>query len=92
MIDTALHILLGLTVLFAFHAASLLLGPMLTAGLFAAFYLYSREVTQQQGKHFANDFRRGWLPWKWSGEKNSETWIPVCCVLGVAAAIHFGVQ
>lgn len=90
--DTFAHILLGLTPLFAFHAAVLALGPLLAAGLFAAFTLYFREVTQKQGSAYDNDFRRGWLPWKWSLSKNIETWVPVGVVLAVAAAIEFGVQ
>lgn len=89
--DALLHTLLGLTLLFAFKAVMLLVGPTLAAGLIAVFWLYSREVTQEQGKDYANDFRFGWLPWKWSVRKNLETWIPVCVVLGVAAAIGFGV-
>ena len=88
--DTLLHIALGVTLLFAFKAV-MVLGPTLSAGLIAAFWLYSREVTQEQGKHYGNDFRKGWLPWKWSLEKNIETWIPVGVVLGVAMAIEFGV-
>lgn len=88
MIDTLLHILLGLTLLFAFYAAVLLFGPMLAAGLLAAFTLYFREVGQAQAKHYDFDFRWGWLPWKWSRGKNIETWIPVAVVLAVA----FGVQ
>lgn len=89
--DTILHILLGIGLLFAFKAV-MIFGPTLSAGLLAAFWLYSREVTQKQGSAYGNDFRRGWLPWNWSASKNIETWIPVCFVLGVAAAIEFGVQ
>lgn len=91
MIDTLLHILLGLTLLFAFKAV-MFLGPTLSAGILAAFWLYSREVTQMQCSDYGNDFRRGWNPLNWSASKNSETWIPVGVVLGVAAAIQFGVQ
>lgn len=88
MSDTLGHVLLGLILMGTFYAASLLLGPMLTAGLFAAFWLYAREVTQHQGKHFDNDFRSGWLPWKWSLEKNIETWIPVAVVMSVAVCVQ----
>lgn len=87
MTDTLGHVLLGLIVLVAFYACALALGPMLTAGLFAAFWLYTREVTQEQGKHFDNEFRSGWLPWKWSMEKNIETWVPVGVVLAVALVL-----
>jgi hypothetical protein len=92
MTDTLLHCLLGLALLFAFHAAVLLLGPMLAAALIAGFTLYFREVTQNQAKNFGFDFRRGWNPAKWSAGKNFETWIPVSVVLCVAAAIEFGAQ
>lgn len=92
MTDTLLHILLGVTLMLTFHAAVLLIGPMPAAAAIAGFCLYFREVTPEQAKHFDCDFRRGWLPWKWSRSKNIETWIPVSVVLGVAAAIGFGVQ
>ncbi len=91
MTDTLLHILLGLGLLFAFKAV-MVLGPTLSAGLIAALWLYSREVTQKQGSAYGNDFRRGWAFWHWSASKNLETWILVGVVLGVAAAIEFGVQ
>jgi hypothetical protein len=91
MTDNLLHILLGLGMMFGFKSV-MVLGPTLSAGILAAFWLYSREVTQKQGSAYGNDFRRGWLPWKWSRSKNIETWIPVCVVLCVAAAIEFGVQ
>lgn len=92
MTDTLLHILLGLTLLFSFKAVIFVAGPTLGAGLIAALYLYAREVGQVQAKLYGNDFRRGWNPVKWSAGKNIETWIPVGVVLGVAAAIEFGVQ
>lgn len=88
MIDTLGHILLGLAILFASYWASLLLGPMPTAGMFAAFWLYTREVTQQQGKHFDNDFWKGWNSIHWSSEKNIETWIPVAVVISVAVCVQ----
>lgn len=90
--DTLLHILLGLALMFAFHATVLLLGPMLAAGLAGAFSLYFREVTQDQAKLYHFDFRSGWNPRAWSRGKNIETWIPVSVVLGVSAAIEFGVK
>lgn len=92
MTDTLLHILLGLTLLFGFKAGLLIATPTITAGTIAAFSLYFREVTQQQAKLYHFDFRSGWNPMKWSAGKNLETWIPVGVVLGVAAAIEFGVQ
>lgn len=88
MTDTLLHILLGLALLFAFHAAVLLLGPMPAAGFIAAFTLYFREVGQAQAKHFDFDFRSGWLPWRWSREKNLETWIPVAAVLAITVCVQ----
>lgn len=91
MTDTLLHCLLGLTLMFAFHGAVLLFGPLPAAGLIAGFTLYFREVTQNQAKNFDCNFRRGWNPGKWSVSKNVETWIPVTVVLGVSAAIEFGV-
>lgn len=88
--DALLHILLGLGLLFAFKVL-MLLGPTLSAGTIAAFWIYSREVTQKQGSDYGNDFGRGWNPFAWSRRKNIETWIPVGVVLGVSAAIEFGV-
>lgn len=63
MIDTVLHIALGLVIgglaWLAFQA-----GPFAGAGLVGAFAVYLREVTQRQyGKGLS--FTRGWLPWKW---------------------------
>lgn len=92
MTDAFLHALLGLAIAGILVAAFFLLGPVMAAGMFGAWDIYFREVTQLQGKHFSNDFRRGWNPLAWSGEKNLETFIPVCIVLGVGMAIEYGVQ
>lgn len=88
MTDTLGHILLGLVLFASVFAAFLFIGPVMAAGVVAAWDIYFREVTQQQGKHFDNDFRRGWLPWKWSIEKNIETWIPVAVVISVAVCVQ----
>lgn len=90
--DTLAHILLGLAIAGSVLVAFLLLGPVMAAGVVGAWDIYFREVTQLQGKHFDNDFRSGWLPWKWSSEKNIETWLPVGVVLGAGAAIEWGVN
>ena len=90
--DGVLHTGLGLAVGAALLIAFLIAGPVMAAGLFGAWDIYFREVTQEQAKHFDFDFRKGWNPAKWSKAKNLETWIPVGVVLCVAAAIEIGVQ
>jgi len=93
MIDTILHILLGLVLANLFAAVVLLAGPHLGAAILAAVWLFTREVTQQQGKLYGNDFRKGWNFWNWSGSKNLETWVPVACVLAFGFGSAFlGVQ
>jgi len=81
MTDTLLHILLGLVLANLFAAVVLLAGPRAGAAILAAFWLFTREVTQQQTKHFDSDIRKGWDFWNWSRSKNLETWMPVGCVL-----------
>ena len=90
--DGLLHTLLGLAILASTVAAFFLLGPVMAAGTVASWDIYFREVTQEQAKHFDFNFRKGWNPAKWSKAKNLETWIPVCLVFGVAAAIEIGAQ
>ncbi len=45
--------------------------------LSGALIVYYREVVQQQAKRHGFAFEYGWLPWKWSANKNIETWIAV---------------
>ncbi len=92
MTDTLLHIVLGIALFNAFKACELLLGPTLAAGAIAAFWLFTREVTQAQDKHFDSDFRKGWDFWNWSASKNLETWIPVASVIAIAVCVQLTVQ
>ncbi|MDZ4818540.1 MAG: hypothetical protein SGJ20_06150 [Planctomycetota bacterium] len=85
MTDTLWHVLLGLVLANLFAAVVLLTGPHLGAAILAAFWLFTREVTQKQAD-YGNDIRKGWDFWNWSRSKNLETWVPVGCVL----ALGFG--
>jgi hypothetical protein len=69
MKDTLLHIplILGL---------SLLPLALFYASLMGSWQLYLREVTQGQIKHELS-FTQGWNPWKWSAQKNTETFVPI---------------
>jgi hypothetical protein len=76
MKDTALHIplILGLSLLplVLFYV----LNPITAAALMGSWQLYLREVTQGQIKHELS-FTQGWNPWKWSAQKNAETFVPI---------------
>jgi hypothetical protein len=87
--DSILHIVLGIALAAIIIVLVWLLPDITAAFVFAAFVIYFREVTQKQGSTYNDDFAHGWAFWKWSAEKNLETWVPVATliVLGIIGGV-----
>ena len=51
------------------------------AAAYASAMLFLRELTQEQAKHYQNNFLRGWNFFRWSAGKNFETWLPIATVM-----------
>jgi hypothetical protein len=87
MKDAALH----LPLLAAYAALALtfilLTSPITAAVMIGSWEVYSREVTQHQIKYDL-PFTGGWNSFKWSGEKQFETFFPIAVAQAALAAYN----
>lgn len=86
--DTIWHSILAPIVFGLILLTMWLAPPYVAAAIIAGHILFLRELTQEQTRRYDSNFFQGWAFWKWSDNKNWETWVPIGLILALGIILQ----